>query len=52
MKENIIVHHDIFYDGSTQEELQHIELLYPDKEILIQTVHPGEAHITVWNKEN
>jgi hypothetical protein len=50
MQENIVIRNGIFYDGSTKEEIEYIKSLYPNKEIIVHTIIPGEAHITVYDK--
>lgn len=48
--EKVILLSEIFYDGSTVEEMAHISSVFPNRETFVHMVIPGEAHITVWDK--
>lgn len=51
MKENIVLVDGLFWDGSTKEEHDVISKTFPDKEITVHMIIPGEAHISVYDKE-
>lgn len=47
MEENIVISNGLFYDGTTKEEIDYIYSLYPNEKVIIHTIMPSEAHITV-----
>lgn len=46
----LVIKNGLFYDGSSEKELKLIKNQYPNKEITILTIRPGEAHIIVYQK--
>lgn len=51
MGEKIVLVSGLFFDGTTEEEHREIKSAYPDKDIVVYKVIPGEAHITVYDKK-
>lgn len=51
MEEKIVIVSGIFYDGSTQMEADHIKSMYPNRDVQVHMVLPGEAHIVVSDKK-
>lgn len=45
---DIVIQSGLFHDGSSNEEIEYIESLYPNKKFYVHMVLPGEAHITVY----
>ena len=52
LHEKIVIDHSIFYDGSTEKEINTLNSLYPNDEVYVHSVVPGKAHITVYKKQN
>lgn len=52
MEEDIVLNSGVFYDGSTQKELDYIYSLYPNRDVIIHTIRPSVAHVTVSGQLN
>lgn len=47
MEKEVVIQNGLFYDGSTKEEINVINSLYPKRKIIIHMILPGVAHITL-----
>jgi len=49
--EDIVIVDGIFHSSTIEESISYIHSLYPDGEVIIHEILPGEAHITVMKRE-